>query len=433
MRAIPPPRPLWAWPVVALLLWLPALAGPFQFDDYNVIVRQTAVHSLAAWWDSLPGIRPLLKLSYALNWSLSPAPFGFHLVNLCLHSLNGLLLHLWLSRLPLPATAPRLAITLLWLLHPAQTEAVTYIAGRSVLLSTTGLLAGLWWLAGSHPRRGLAAAACTLAALAVRETAWIFPLAFALVEWLRGRSARAIWDSTRLSWLVVAALACLFLIEPHFRRLIDVSFATRGAGEQILSQTEAYRYFVTGPLRLVPNIDPDLPSRPLPQWHHLIWGAGWLATAVAAVWGVACRRSWLAGGVLWSLLLLWPTNGIMPRLDVASDRHLYPALIGLAWTIGLLLQSRYLRPVLWMLVPLLAVALLIRNEDYRSEVALWSRTAEQSPGKSRVWNNLGVACLQADDIRCARAAFDRALRLDPDNQRAAVNRYFLDHPVHGHP
>jgi Flp pilus assembly protein TadD len=86
-----------------------------------------------------------------------------------------------------------------------------------------------------------------------------------------------------------------------------------------------------------------------------------------------------------------------------------------------------------MLVPLLAVALLIRNEDYRSEVALWSRTAEQSPGKSRVWNNLGVACLQADDIRCARAAFDRALRLDPDNQRAAVNRYFLDHPVHGHP
>ena len=156
MRAIPSPRPLWAWPVVALLLWLPALAGPFQFDDYNVIVRQTAVHSRAAWWDSLPGIRPLLKLSYALNWSLSPAPFGFHLVNLWLHSLNGLLLHLWLSRLPLPATAPRLAITLLWLLHPAQTEAVTYIAGRSVLLSTTGLLAGLWWLAGSHPRRGLA-------------------------------------------------------------------------------------------------------------------------------------------------------------------------------------------------------------------------------------------------------------------------------------
>ncbi|HEX5361883.1 MAG TPA: hypothetical protein VFW49_12510, partial [Fluviicoccus sp.] len=125
----------WLWlllPPAALLLWLPALSGPFQFDDYNVIVNQPAVHNLDAWRQSLPGIRPLLKLSYTLNWLISPEAFGFHLTNLLIHVLNGWLLYVWLGRSgrfspPLP-----LLIALLWFLHPAQTEAVTYIAGRSV-------------------------------------------------------------------------------------------------------------------------------------------------------------------------------------------------------------------------------------------------------------------------------------------------------------
>src|SRR5574339_147144 len=52
-----------------LVAYANAVGGSFQFDDFNVIVRQPAVHSLAAWWDSMPGIRPLLKLSYTLSWS----------------------------------------------------------------------------------------------------------------------------------------------------------------------------------------------------------------------------------------------------------------------------------------------------------------------------------------------------------------------------
>ena len=44
-----------------------------------------------AWAASLPGLRPLLKLSYALNWSLDPGPFGFQLVHLALHAANAVL------------------------------------------------------------------------------------------------------------------------------------------------------------------------------------------------------------------------------------------------------------------------------------------------------------------------------------------------------
>ncbi|HEX7954206.1 MAG TPA: hypothetical protein VF523_14145, partial [Burkholderiales bacterium] len=61
------------------LAYFNAPGAAFQFDDYNVIVNNPAVHSLAAWFDSMPGIRPLLKFSYALNWTLDAAPAGFHL------------------------------------------------------------------------------------------------------------------------------------------------------------------------------------------------------------------------------------------------------------------------------------------------------------------------------------------------------------------
>lgn len=426
-------QPAWPWllPVVALLLWLPALSGPFQFDDYNVIVDQPAVHSLEAWWRSLPGIRPLLKLSYALNWTLAPDPFGFHLTNLLIHALNGGLLYAWLGRTRLLARPVQLAVTLLWFLHPAQTEAVTYIAGRSVSLSTTGLLAGLWLLAGHHPQRAALAALWTLAGLAVRETSWIFPAAFALVLWLQGRKAQEI---LRLLWptlTVVVVAALIFLIEPHFRRLIDVSLATRPPAAQGLAQIEALRYFVTGPLRLTPNLDPDLPVPSAPAMVHWLWGAGWLLIVNLALWSTVARRSWTAGGLLWFFLLLAPTNSLMPRLDVASDRHLYPALIGLAWAAGSLLQpARAGRCLLWLLLPLLITALLIRNEDYRSATALWARTAEQSPGKSRVWNNLGIACQKEGRPDCARLAFTEAIRLDPGSTRAGANLYYLDHPPH---
>ena len=65
--------------VAVLLAYFNALGAPFQFDDYNVIVNNPSVFSLPAWLDSMPGIRPLLKCSYALNWTFQPVPWGFHL------------------------------------------------------------------------------------------------------------------------------------------------------------------------------------------------------------------------------------------------------------------------------------------------------------------------------------------------------------------
>lgn len=408
------------------LAWATALAGPFQFDDYNVIVAFAPVHSLSAWWDALPGLRPLLKLSYALNWTVSPSPFGFHLANLLLHLLNGALLAAWARRaLPLGARGAWL-LAALWLLHPVQTEAVTYIAGRSVALSTTFLLAGLLALARGGPRAPAWAALCTLLGLLARETAWIFPAVFALAGWWQGREGRALWREVAPALAVVALAAIAFLVEPHHRHLVDTSLSLRPGGAQLRAQVVGHAWLASELLRLAPTIDPDL--RVPPAWTPVLalQAAGGVALLAGVAWLAWRRRSPLAAGLLWYLLLLVPTNSLMPRLDLANDRHLYIALAGPLWALLLVLHDLPGRA--WLAAAalvVLALATLVRNEDYRSEMALWARTAQQSPQKARVWNNLGVACREAAERDCARAAFARAMALDPSDPRAAVNLYFL--------
>lgn len=414
------------------LVWATALAGPFHFDDHNVITGYGPVHSLAAWWQSLPGLRPLLKLSYALNWTLSPSPFGFHLFNLLVHLLNGVLLLAWARRaLPL-APAGALALMALWLLHPVQTEAVTYIAGRSVSLSSTFLFAGLLVLARDGRRAPLLAALCTLLALGVRETAWVFPALFALALRIQGHDAggiaRRLWPSA----LVVAVAALAFVLESHHRQMIDTSFSLRDAGTQLRAQVLAHGWLAGELLRLSPNIDPDL--RPPPAWTLplLLQGAVMLAVLALAAVLAWRRRSGIAAGLLWYALLLLPTNSLMPRMDLANDRHLYAALAGPLWAAVLLRQGRrggVLLAVAGAVV--LALATLVRNEDYRSELALWARTAQQSPAKPRVWNNLGVACRDAGHEECAAEAFARAMALDPQDTRPRLNLYFLRRPERG--
>jgi hypothetical protein len=142
----------------ALAAYGNAFFGAFQFDDFNVIVHHGAVHSLGAWWDSMPGIRPLLKLSYALSWSAGGGgTYAFHAVNVMLHAVNVLLV--WHV---LRALFERMGVggdgfaafvgALLFALHPAHTEAVTYISGRSTSMMAFFYLASVLAYLRGAPR-----------------------------------------------------------------------------------------------------------------------------------------------------------------------------------------------------------------------------------------------------------------------------------------
>ena len=415
---------------------LPALLASFQFDDYGVIVDNPQVHGLAAWWQSMPGIRPLLKLSYALNWSASPDPFGFHLANLLVHVANTCLVwalaSAWVRTLaPQVASASwaGAAVALLFALHPATTEAVAYTSGRSVSLMALFYLGSMWLHARDWRGAGLASAGAFALALAVRETAITLPAALWLLAWFQGESFGT--TARRLRWhgaVLVAALVAA-IAWPGYDRFFEYSLTARDLGAQLRGQMEAHAYlFWHSVIGLRTNIDPDLvtPAR----WEPASTLVALCLLAALALAAASRRRwPWLGFGIAWYLLQLAPSNSLLPRLDLANDRHLYLALPGAALLLVVPLMSLrrawLARGAIALLAGALAAHTWLRSGDYRDERTLWTATVAQSPGKARAWANLGWARQIEGDTEGARQAYECALRIDPTHQRALVNASLL--------
>ena len=415
-------------------VYFSALYGTFQFDDYLVIVNNPAVHGWSAWLTSMPGIRPLLKLSYTANWTSGLGPVGFHLFNLTCHAANALLALAIFRRWPGAASSgAALVAALIFALHPAQTEAVTYISGRSVsLMATFYLAAFLAWLraieTGNERWRTVAAPLLFIAALATKETAWTLPCALLLWEYARTGTWRE--AATRLMplWIVLAAALAIMAGLSGYRRMVTFSLESRAPLDNLLTQVSGQFYLLRQWLLPIPNIDPDLPVVTGLNPAIVIQGlllAGLLAGGIFALH----RRLWFGLALLWFFLHLLPTNSLLPRLDVANDRQLYLASLGPALAVAIGLSRIHLRALSHTLTLVLLLALgtatALRNLDYRSERTLWEATVRLSPQKARAWLNLGYACRLAGDIPAAKIAYERALQLDPGYRQARINLRLL--------
>ena len=434
-----------ALPALAIvLLWAPSLPFSFQFDDWNVIVDEPRVQSWQAWWQSMPGIRPLLKLSYAVNLTFGADPYAFRAANVMIHAINAMLAFRLLrhrgTRIGIAepaATQAALLAALLFAVHPVQTEAVTYISGRSVSLAACFCLLSLYCWTRSEQCEGadgglgwlIACCLTYVAAAATKETALVLPLALALFSTDRP------WPATlrRVTPLMVlaASLVVLALSLPTYRRLLGVSIETRSVGDNLITQAHALLYLAGQLVRIGNgNADPQLSAMTRADLPTILLCIGWLAMLVSALLRV--RRAPLGSfAVLWFLLWLAPTNSLIARLDVANDRQLYLAILGPAWWLAVrAMQIRRVRPVVGgpliaLLLVLLVSATARRNQVYETEVTFWQDTVSRNPNNARAANNLGMA--YALDCRFDHASeqFQRAIELNPDDFRARINLRLL--------
>ncbi len=162
-----------------LLAYCNSFGGPFIFDDKPSICENPSIREL---WSALGGSirpgatvagRPILSLSLAINYQISELEvWSYHLVNLAIHILAGLVLFGVVRRTLLSkglqerfgqvSWSLALVCALIWLVHPLQTESVTYIVQRAeslmglfYLLSLYCAIRGFssnksrWWYAGA--------------------------------------------------------------------------------------------------------------------------------------------------------------------------------------------------------------------------------------------------------------------------------------------
>jgi tetratricopeptide (TPR) repeat protein len=411
---------------IAALAYLPSLGGVFHFDDYNVIVHYPTVHSWEAFFDRAAlGVRPLLKASYTLNWTLGG---GFHVLNIAFHAMNAALLFLIGDSLFRDRRAALLA-ALLFALHPAATEAVTYISGRSSSLMAVFYLGAL--LAYLHGR-SWASAMLFVLAVATRETAVTLPAALLLCELCRAERPgwKEILRRQWPHWALLAGGAVFLLLNQRYFDLVAYGYGERSLADNLITQVGGVSYLV---LRLMSlqdyNIDPALPT--LTGWTALTAFQAALLLGLVAVGAASLRaRPWIAFGILWFFLQLAPTNSVVPRLDVANDRQLYLACWGMF--LALSVQFPRLNPpraastaAAAIVVVAFAAASILRQLDYRSEIALWESSVSLAPCNARGHNNLGYAYQLAGRIEDARREYRTALVFDPKHAKARLNLRFL--------
>jgi protein O-mannosyl-transferase len=481
---------------VGLLIYLRTLQVPFVLDDFESIVNNPLITNFSFFRDLESGSgffghagfasRWFGYLTFALNYRVHGHDLaGYHLVNIAIHlaaALSVYQLVILTFRTPYflqgqdpvqvdSKTAARagfiaLLAALLFVCHPLQTQAVTYLIQRLAslvallyLVSLTCYIRGRLASAGQG-RFGVVSlawfAASLLAAfLAVKtkQNSYTLPIALLCYELMffngagRRKLLRALLALGALAGLAGVA-AALWSGRSWGELLGQLDRATRlqtdlSRWDYLATQ---FRVIVTY-LRLViwpsgQRLDYDYPiSRSFLEPDVLFCGAllgTLLAGALYCLYrsrgrgGVPDGKETLlrlvAYGIFWFFITISIESSIIPIVDVIFEHRVYLPLAGLFMAAAALISlagGECAQLPGWPKLPVLAglagVLLLFsgltvaRNNVWLSEVGLWEDNSWKCPKKARVYLNLGSAAERAGDMVGAESAYSTAITIAPDS------------------
>jgi protein O-mannosyl-transferase len=429
-----------------ILAYSRTFSVPPLFDDGTSIAGNLTLRHLAtAFWPPAGATvsgRPVLNLSFALNYALSGTDAGsYHAVNLAIHILAGLTLfgivrRTVLLRAPAQASGTAFAVAVLWALHPLLTESVTYLVQRAESLMGLFYLLTLYCFIRAAGAAGaarnlwnaLCISACLLG-MGTKEVMVTAPLVVLLYD--RTFIAGTLGGALRARGRVYAGLAATWIA------LVVLVLAAHGrAGSAGFGSGIPWWSYA---LLQLPAIVRYLG---LCLWPHpLVFDYGAAAApqyAQVALCGIAVAG--LVAATLWALarkpvpgflgasffIVLAPSSSIVPVATEAMAEHrMYLALIPVV-VMAVAALRRVLGnaavPACAVLAGILCVATLERNKAYQSEEAIWADTVLKRPRNARAQDNLGFVLSKipgrSDE---AIAHYEEAIRLKPDFVEAHYN------------
>lgn len=137
-------RPFLVIIALGFILYFPSLFGSFVWDDEDFVfanryvqnyeIRNLFTHSITSGRDKESNyFRPVQGVIYATTYQLvGPTPFWFHLLNILVHLGATSAVFVFFKKIqPNDSSILPLLISLIFLIHPVQTEAISYISGLS--------------------------------------------------------------------------------------------------------------------------------------------------------------------------------------------------------------------------------------------------------------------------------------------------------------
>jgi hypothetical protein len=332
----------------------------------------------------------------------------YHLVNLLIHLGAGFALwalltallkspvcavaqHRWMRWIPLIATA-------IFLLHPLQTQAVTYIVQRYASLAAMfyllSMAAWAWGRVSATRSLYVLAFISMLLALLCKQNAATQPLALVLLEVLFFRPVRARqWAMIVTAVALLASLTCWLLTLPALD-LVGVTRETTAISRIDYLATQMgvlWRYiglfFFIGEQRFEYNIAIE---HSFLQLDVLLYAAGHLVLIAAGI--LLWRRATLLSlGILFYYLAHAVESSFLPIIDVAFEHRSYlpnaglasVCAVGLAWLSGRVAYLRAGAVITLILLGLLASATYARNQLWADRIGFLSAETRLSPRSVR--------------------------------------------------
>jgi len=471
--------------LVSIIIYSNTFNASFHFDDFDNIVNMIAIRNVT----NIIGIynlseRPLTNYTFALNYFFGKLNvFGFHLVNIMLHVLCGILVFIFLeltfnlsSLKDKYGTASRwmsFFAALIFVAHPVKIEAVTYITARSEPLSSCFyLLSFIFFIFSlSRPRHKRffenSAIISALVGMTARQTVGMLPVTLFLYDYLLisqmqlGQMRKRLEFHLRM-FSTIIFIAFLVLTHEHPSSVGFGSPELPTPLEYLFTEFRVLLYYlklIFLPLPGFLNFDTYFPvSKSFFQAQTFFSFLACLAIVVFAIINMK-KRPLVAFFIFWYFIILLPTSSIIPIEDVMYERRLYLASLG--WMILFLLALRGIKykmrfipapqkttPPLagldecggntssgchWMGMPvgysiilgLIVFSLCIwtyqRNAVWKDELTLLEDCIKKSPLKSRTHTNLGFQYLKLGLIDKAEWHMREAIRLDPESGNANLN------------
>ena len=432
---------------IGLSAYAPELKGNFIFDDGFYVEHNPNLENFSTLihWNRFQHNRPLYWFSFYLEkklWGNQPA--GYKVTNLAFHVLTAFILFFFLLRLlKLKGIYDRwfaLSVSMLFLLSPLATEAVSYISGRNNGIGGFFFILGcflyLKTLETSMRKKQIygfmGSLAAFITAFLFKEIYIVFvlfyPLLYLLVRPPEKKTILKGIAGTVLMILLLLILSFTVRVRPFDRiRSIIVQSTHHFDSQPLATNTYAVAYSLR--LFLFPdrlNIDHDLPVLSSLTDPKVLFAIAILLGLGLLFFFLRKKMPLSFPAYLAYLLLIAPTNSFILRhgewmIDPLSERNLYACAIFFSIILTemltvLIRNPKILRSVIIILLLALGTRTFTRSVNFSNNVALWRSSVRYSPERARPNYNLAVALKDTDRIAEAIPFARKALLLSSQSQ-----------------
>ncbi len=440
--------------VVTFVCFGTSLRGEFVADDFLVVVGNKTIQSFS----SIPQLfrqsylfghpdqgayRPLSNVTFAFNFLLGKLnPLSYHLFNLLLHALNGFLIFILVPKY-LGRNRLALFTSLLFIVHPVHTEAVSNIAGRPEMLASAGLLLGwLFFIKEGQPYYYWLSLVVYFLGLLAKENAIVLPGVLILAFLCTGKQKAPAYKY--VGYLLVAGLYMLLRFWVLHGVGVPVAatlFKNSSLQTRIFTMSLGFvRYFklLIWPRQLAALYDFSvipLTSSLTPMVAlSIVIIAGLLAIGVWCLW----HQRLASFAILFFFVTISPvSNLIFPTGILIAERVLYLPACSVCLLAAALFDRLFERKLPWRAIGLALFCMVLcaaavrdnyRNGDWFDQIAYLrglARALPDSPMAPNTLEELGARLSLKGEYDEAIRYMRRALELRPDSVNAAYNTGIL--------